>query len=230
MTSMVAKGFLSDLIEQTAFCLQAKRPRDCAGRRVAARIQFQEMQRAHAALLSAVGLIRFELAAIAAQGGADQPTTEGLSHGLEVFRAMRDSNRSWLELYGTTSDAIESIRLRSTRTLARLSDNQLAAVLSLARAACDFVETTYSRDLDTAGMAVTCDRLVEQGITSDADAFRLETLLQRFASAERDLVDSGARWSASFEAMASRLEVGRNDDRPLPPKWAPADWLAALSR
>jgi len=230
MAFELARSFVPNLVEQTAFCLQSKTAREAAGRRAAARKQFLEIQQAHAVLLSSIGLIRSELAALAVQGGAGAPTMQGLSRVLEVFRARRGGNISWLDLYGATSAAIESINFGSTRSLDRLCDDQFAAVLKFARAAGEFVETTYNRDFDAVGMAVTCDRLVEQGVRSDADAFRVETLLQRFEAAERDLADSGARWSATFEAMASWREFGLNDDWPLPPRKAPADWFGTLSR
>jgi len=191
MASELAASFLPSLIEQTAVCLNSLNPREYAEQRVAARDQFLALRRGHEALRGAIGLIHAEFGKLEAARAEDRPPTNGLAHALEMFRAKRAANVSWLDLYCTTMGAIESINFRSTKSLSRLNDDQVGAVLTFARQACAFLEIDYNRDFEAAGMAVTCDRLVELGITSDADVFRI-----------------GARWSATFEAMASQLEEG----------------------
>ena len=208
MASELAASFLPSLIGQTAVCLNSLNPREYAEQRATARDQFLALRRGHEALRAAIGLIHAALGKLEAAGAEAQPPTNGLAHALEMFRAKRAGNVSWLDLYCTTMEAIESINFRSTKSLSRLNDDQLGVVLKFAREACAFLEIDYNRDFEAAGMAVTCDRLVEQGITSDADVFRVATLRRRFEEAERGLAENGARWSATFEAMASQLEEG----------------------
>ena len=76
-------------------------------------------------------------------------------------------------------------------------------------------------------MAVTCDRLVERGVRSDADRFRVATLRQRVESAERQVAENGARWSAAFDAMAAQLEDGFVSRRSV--RGASVDWLGSFS-
>jgi len=226
MTPNLATSFMPNLVEQTAICLHTDNAREFAEQSVAARGQFEALWRAHETLGATIGAIGVELAGLAA--GGDRLATDGLARALMVLRAQRGgANVSWLDLYCTTTDAIESINFRVTRSVIRLSDDQLGVVLAFARQACAFVEIDYNRDFAVAGMAVTCDRLVEQGITSDADRFRVATLRQRFASAERDVAENGARWSAAFEAMAAQLEEGFVNRRPA--QGASADWRGTLS-
>ena len=208
MASELAASFLPSLIEQTAVCLNSLNPREYAEQRVAARDQFLALRRGHEALRGAIGLIHAEFGKLEAARAEDRPPTNGLAHALEMFRAKRAANVSWLDLYCTAMGAIESINFRSTKSLSRLNDDQVGAVLTFARQACAFLEIDYNRDFEAAGMAVTCDRLVELGITSDADVFRIATLRRRFEEAERVVAENGARWSATFEAMASQLEEG----------------------
>jgi hypothetical protein len=230
MTSDLTTSFLPKLIEQTAICLNAASAGDINEQRIAAGDQFVGMRRAHETLRTTISLLRTELVGLKGTGAARAPAIDGLARALTVLRARREGNISWLDLYCTTADSIESINFRSTKSLSRLTDEQLAVVLDFARAASAFLDVAYNRDFEVAGMAVTCDRLVEQGITTEADAFRIETLLQRLESAEQDLADSAACWSAAVEAMEARFEQALANARINAPRRAPVSWSGTLSR
>jgi len=225
MASDLAASFLPNLVDWTAACLQspgAAKTREI-GRVV--RAQSIALQGAHDRLCTGVGLIRAELAALEAGGNAPNTDTTALAQALASFRAQRREVVSWLDLYCTTSSAIEAIAARTTKSLNRLTDQQADDVSTFVHAACGYLEVSYNRDFDAAGMAVTCDRLVETGVRSEADAFRVATLGQRFAAAEQDVATSGARWATTFEAMASRLECQAEQDQRPRSLDATADWL-----
>jgi hypothetical protein len=228
MTPHLATSFMPNLVEQTAICLHTDNAREFAEQSAAARSRFEALWRAHETLLATTGGIGAALAGLA--DGGDRPAVDGLARALEVFRAQRGgANISWLDLYCTTTDAIETINFRSTKSLVRLSDDQLGVVLAFARQACAFVEINYNRDFEVAGMAVTCDRIVERGVASGADRFRVATLRQRIEDAERDVAENGARWSAAFEGMAAQLEQGFLNRRPMRDAGASADWRGMFS-
>jgi len=228
MTPTLATRFLPGLVEQMAMGLCSESERERLGQRAAAGELFAALNRDHVALQSSIGLIGSALAGLEARRRTAPAATGGLSQALEMFRAQRRQSASWLDLYCTTTDTIEQINFRSTKPLTRLNDDQRELVMSLARAACDFIEVGYNRDFDAAGMAVTCDRLVELGVSTKAEAFRVATLRQRFESAGQLLMESRARWTAAFEAMALRLEHERLNAAP--PKSAASGWLDAFNR
>ena len=201
----LATDFLPCLVEQTAVCLITTNPREFAEQRIVARTHVEALRRAHAAVLTSISGVRAALADLAADKG-DRPAMDGLARALESLRTRRRADVSWLDLYCTTSEAIESVNFRSSRALSKLNEDQLAVVLALAGQACAYLEINYNRDLEVAGMALTCDRLVEQGIASEADRFRVGALRSRMEQAEQDVAANGERWFAAFEAMAIRLE------------------------
>lgn len=225
MTPNLATRFMPDLVGQTAICLYTDNDREFAEQSALARRRFAALERAHDTLLATTGGIGAALAGLA--NGGDARALDGLARALEVFRAQRGgANISWLDLYCTTTDALEAINFRSTKPLVRLTGDQLGLVLAFARQACAFLEINYNRDFEVAGMAVTCDRIVERGVIADADRFRVATLRQRVEAAEREVAENGARWSAAFEAMAARLEQGWLSRRALQDAGPSADWRA----